>query len=142
MGRGNSKVIKQHFHFIFIFLMLFVLGNSSCKRAEATEVQVVSIDEMRTHLKYSNVQVIDVRSKNDFQESHILNAENIIYDKNFRNKLNDLDKTKPVAIYCTTGKISSEAAKILQQAGFQRIYVLNGGIKHWISEKQQVIKKN
>ncbi len=30
--------------------------------------------------------------------------------------LEDLDILKPVAIYCTSGKISTEAAKILQEA--------------------------
>lgn len=106
-----------------------------------TEVQVVSIEEMLTHIKYNNVQVIDVRSQNDFQESHVLNAENIIYDKNFMKNLEDLDILKPVAIYCTSGKISTEAAKILQEAGFTRIYILDGGIKKWVSENQQVIQK-
>lgn len=142
MGRGNSEVVvPKYFYSSSLFLLLLVLSNSGCKKAEATEIQVVSIEEMRTHLKYNTLQVVDVRSPTDFQESHILSAENIIYNEDFRNNLRSLDREKPVAIYCTSGKISPEAAKILQKTGFKKIYILDGGIKKWVSENQEVISK-
>ncbi|MCF4102470.1 rhodanese-like domain-containing protein [Gillisia sp. M10.2A] len=109
-----------------------------CKDAEAHEIETVSVEEMKNHLKYGEVQLVDVRSKEDFSKSHLFNATNIIYDEAFRNNLEKLDKLKPVAVYCTAGNRSEKAAKILQEAGFIHIYILDGGIKKWVNHKEKV----
>ncbi len=118
-------------------LLLFVLIATlvySCKDATAKEIEIITAAEMQTHMKYNNLQVVDLQPEEDYQKSHLMNAHNIIYNKNFRNNLENLDKKKPVAIYCTSGKVSPEAAKILKEAGFDRIYVLDGGISKWKEE--------
>ncbi len=117
------------FFFTTIFLPFF-----GCKNAGNNEIRVITANEMLTNFKYNKVQVVDVRPVNEYKESHLFNAQNIIYDKDFRKKLSNLDKEKPVAIYCTTGNISPEAARILKEAGFQNIYILKGGIKKWKDE--------
>lgn len=111
---------------VFTFLLFY-----SCKEASADGVKVVTAAEMETHLRYGEIQVVDVQPEKDYKKSHILNAQNILFDKDFQKNLEKLDKNIPVAIYCTTGKISSEAARIIQQAGFKNIYLLEGGIKKW-----------
>ncbi|MBK5191801.1 MAG: rhodanese-like domain-containing protein [Flavobacteriaceae bacterium] len=122
--------------FLIIFLISF--GVYSCKDAAANEIKVVTVEEMNTHLQYGNVQVVDLQPEVEYNKSHLVNAANIIYDKDFRKKLEKLDKTKPIAIYCTTGAVSPEAAKILQKSGFKNIYLLDGGIKKWIAEKREI----
>ena len=89
---------------------------------------------MQDKLRFNNIQVVDVQPEQEYKKSHLLNAQNILYDKNFRKGLEKLDKNKPVAIYCTLGSVSPEAAKILKDAGFSQIYVLEGGIKKWQEE--------
>lgn len=121
-----------------VMILAIIMAFQSCKDATATDIQTVTPAEMQNHLKYNNnVQVIDVQPKEEYQKSHLLNARNIIYDKDFRNNLEKLDKSRPVALYCTTGKVSPEAAKILKEAGFLHIYVLEGGIKKWQDETQE-----
>lgn len=120
-----------------IFVLIFFLGLhgfSGCKKARAHEVELISVEEMKTHLKMENVQLIDVQSPEDFNSSHIFSARNIVYDKEFRKKLESLDKTKPVIIYCKSGKTSKKAVMILKQAGFKKIYELDGGIMNWINQ--------
>jgi rhodanese-related sulfurtransferase len=124
--------------FLIIFLISF--GVYSCKDAVANKIKVVTVEEMNTHLQYGNVQIVDLQPEVEYNKSHLVNAANIIYDKDFRKKLDKLDKTKPIAIYCTTGTVSPEAAKILQKAGFKNIYILDGGIKKWMAEKRQISK--
>jgi rhodanese-related sulfurtransferase len=82
--------------------------------------------------------VIDLQPEVEYNKSHLVNAANIIYDKDFRRKLDKLDKTKPIAIYCTTGTVSPEAARILDESGFQHIYILDGGIKKWMAENREI----
>ncbi len=122
--------------FLIIFLISFVVY--SCKDVTANEIKVVTVEEMNTHLQYGNVQVIDLQPEVEYNKSHLVNAANIIYDKDFRRKLDKLDKTKPIAIYCTTGTVSPEAARILDESGFQHIYILDGGIKKWMAENREI----
>ncbi len=121
---------------LIIFFILFAVY--SCKDVSANEIKVVTVEEMNTQLQYGNVQVVDLQPEVEYNKSHLVNAANIIYDKDFRKKLEKLDKTKPIAIYCTTGTVSPEAAKILNEAGFEHIYVLDGGIKRWMAENREI----
>ncbi|UJH91137.1 rhodanese-like domain-containing protein [Antarcticibacterium sp. 1MA-6-2] len=122
--------------------LALVISCGSCKDAAATDIHTVTPAEMQNHLKYDdNVQVVDVQPEEEYQKSHLLNARNIIYDKDFRKKLDKLDKSRPVALYCTTGKVSPEAAQILKDAGFLHIYVLEGGIKKWRDDTSENGKK-
>lgn len=126
----------MNIRFLIIFLVSFAVY--SCKDVAANEIKVVSVEEMNTHLQYGDVQVVDLQPEEDFNKSHLVNAANIIYDKDFRKRLEKLDKTKPIAVYCTTGSVSPEAGKILQEAGFKNIYILDGGIKKWMDEHREI----
>lgn len=123
-----------------IIFFLALLITISCKEANAEKIRVITAAEMQDHLKYENMQVVDVQPKDKYDKSHLLNARNIIYDKDFRKNLETLDKTKPVAIYCTTGEESPKAAEILREAGFTNIYVLEGGIRRWKIEEGKSLK--
>lgn len=125
----DKKMVKKVFLLLTISSVLY-----SCKDVSAKEIEVITAAEMQTHLKYDNLQVVDLQPEEDYKKSHLINAKNIIYNKDFRNQLEKLDKDKPVAIYCTSGKVSPEAAKILKEAGFEHIYVLEGGISKWKEE--------
>ncbi|HSI69662.1 MAG TPA: rhodanese-like domain-containing protein [Gillisia sp.] len=121
-----------------LFFIAFSSILYSCKDATAKEIEVITAAEMQTHMKYNNLQVVDLQPAEDYKKSHLLNAKNIIYDKDFRSQLEKLDKHKPVAVYCTSGSVSPEAAKILKEAGFEHIYVLDGGISKWNEEIKEL----
>lgn len=125
----------------YFFLIVLLIISNGCKNTSSSEIYVVTAEEMEAQLKYDNMQVVDVRSDNEYKESHLLNATNIIYNKDFRKNLEKLDKTRPVAIYCTTGSVSPEAARILQEAGFKNIYLLDGGIKKWETVKSDSLQR-
>ncbi|OYX22393.1 MAG: thiosulfate sulfurtransferase [Algoriphagus sp. 32-45-6] len=50
----------------------------------------------------------------------------------------ELEKNKPVLIYCTVGARSQEIGKKLKAAGFSQVYNLYGGIIHWANEGRPV----
>jgi CRP-like cAMP-binding protein len=69
---------------------------------------------------------LDVRLPSEFQNLAVESAVNVpLYF--IRLKLSTLDQTKPVIVYCDTGRRSSAAAFILVEKGFDA-YVLKGGI--------------
>ncbi|WP_010177173.1 rhodanese-like domain-containing protein [Aquimarina agarilytica] len=80
-----------------------------------------------------NVQFIDVRSPKEYNEGHIDDAinMNIAEVDNFIKQTQQLDKNKPVYLYCYTGGRSGKASKILAKAGFTSIYDFTGGWKAW-----------
>lgn len=76
--------------------------------------------------------ILDVRTPDEIAAGHIPNASIInIYDKEFETKINLMQKDKEIYVYCKSGGRSSQAAKLLQKNGFNKIYNLDGGIMAW-----------
>lgn len=114
---------------LFIFIVFFASCNSNNNGAT-----LVSSEEMKELMAIDSVQLIDVRSLEAFQKGHLKGAQNLVYDDDFVQKIKQLDKTKPVAVYCRTGKRSEKCSKILKEEGFKKIYQLQGGITQWEHE--------
>ncbi len=80
----------------------------------------------------STVQLVDVRTTNEFTEGHLKGALNIcVTCDGFESNIKKLDKTKPVYVYCRSGHRSGNAAKILLKMGFKEIHDMDGGILAW-----------
>lgn len=76
--------------------------------------------------------VLDVRTIGEVAQGHIPNATVAdIYQRDFVEKINQLPKDKEVYVYCTVGARSSQAAQILVNNGFKKVYNLNRGIIDW-----------
>lgn len=121
-------------------LLLFISVFVSCQQKQATEhtepvIEVLSADEFAEHIQDKDVQLIDVRTKKEYEEGHIKGAQHHhVYDKDFADRLQYLDKEKPVYIYCKAGGRSQEAALELKEMGFKKIYDLKKGISAWDKE--------
>lgn len=106
----------------------------SCKGQESDKIKKITADELGTALK-DTVQLIDVRTPAEFKQGHIKGALNIdVTDASFEKNLEQLNKNKPVYIYCRSGQRSNTAAKKMAQAGFDTLYDLKGGINNWDKE--------
>lgn len=76
-----------------------------------------------------NVVLIDVRSRQEFNEEHLPDAINIsVYDisKEIANRV--ADKSDIIILYCQTEKRSIKAKRILEKIGYVNTYILKGGI--------------
>lgn len=88
-----------------------------------------------------NIQVIDVRTPQEYAHGHLVKCQNInINDADFQAKVSKLDKNKPVAVYCAVGGRSGHAATILTKMGFKTVYDLQGGITAWNAAGKTTIK--
>ena len=83
-----------------------------------------------------NVQLVDVRTPEEYQEGHIEGAANIDFldPLVFEEEFAKLDRNKPLMIYCRSGGRSAEAAEKLEAMGFKEIYDLEGGYLQWPKE--------
>ena len=76
--------------------------------------------------------VLDVRTSQERANGFLANSTHIdFYDEAFLDKLNLLDKKKPIYVYCMVGGRSSKAANKIVKSGFNEVYNLNGGFLKW-----------
>jgi len=96
------------------------------------KIQNVNSEQFNKLLLLDEVQLVDVRTKEEFQAGHINNASNMdIKDVSFKSNASKLKKNKPVLVYCRSGKRSTDAAEVLKELGFKKIVSLEGGILSW-----------
>ena len=69
-------------------------------------------------------QIVDVRTRGEFQAGHVRGSVNIPLDI-LSNSLSKIKKDKPVIICCASGARSSSALSILKSGGFSEVH--NGG---------------
>ncbi len=108
--------------------------NISCidSKLDNSEVKLVTAEEMQSILELEDVQLVDVRTPKEHEEIHIANAQNIDFmSPTFEEDISKLDKKKPVILYCKSGGRSAKCAKKMKDAGFEKIYDLEGGISKW-----------
>lgn len=102
-------------------------------KAVSDSVKILSTTEYKAAISKGNVQLVDVRTPNEYRSGHISNAVNIDFYQRivFVEKFNKLDKNKAVYIYCRSGARSRSAAAQLAKMGFTEIYDLKGGYMQW-----------
>ena len=89
-----------------------------------------------------DVQLVDVRTPEEYAEGHIAGSIMIDYRADdFADKaVSSLNKNRPVAVYCLRGIRSLSAAEILESNGFKTIYNLEGGVTEWNEAQLPLVK--
>lgn len=93
----------------------------------------LNVEEFQKAIAEDGVQVLDVRTDQEYKNGHIANAINmdVLSNITFKQQIEALDKTKPLYVYCRSGKRSLMALRILQKKGFVSIWDLKGGYQEW-----------
>ncbi len=124
-----NMIIKPFLLVAFVFVAFI-----SCKNAvdDSSRVELITVEDMDSLLKMEKVQLVDVRTPEEYAEGHIEGAININFnDDNFVDLIAKVDKSKPVAVYCGRGGRSGRCSAYMKKAGFTKIYDLDGGITEW-----------
>jgi rhodanese-related sulfurtransferase len=79
-----------------------------------------------------NALVVDLRPIADFEKGHVPGAKNVQMSQfDPENRALAGAKALPVVLVCKAGQASGDAAKRLKKAGFEKVFVLDGGIGAW-----------
>lgn len=114
-----------------IYLLLITIAFISCQQQQEG-VETVSPEQFSQKINSESGQLIDVRTPEEYKNGHIKNAVNInLHDQDFAERIDKLDKSKAVYVYCKAGRRSSDAVDILKTNGFKNIIELNGGTDAW-----------
>ncbi len=118
-----------------------MLGLYSCGAAGKAPYTDMDVKDFASFISGNGVQLVDVRTPEEFADGHLAGARNIdIFDKHFiEDATAVLDPSRPVAVYCRSGKRSADAACQLAEKGY-RVTNLDGGILAWIESGEPVEK--
>lgn len=117
----------------------FLVITWSCVKTQE-RITLIDPNAFEQQMNVVSSQIIDVRTPLEYAEGHIANAINInVNEADFTLQIIDLDKNKPVMVYCKAGGRSAKAASILKDKGFKQVYDLDGGMIGWNKSKKKVV---
>ena len=119
---------------IFIVLIAFlILQQLNARKIKDNRIELT---EFKKGILQKDVQLIDVRTASEFKSGHINGAKNIdVLSAQFKERIKNLETSKPTYLYCRSGKRSKKALKIMLNQGFVDVYDLVGGYTIWRSDK-------
>jgi hydroxyacylglutathione hydrolase len=85
----------------------------------------------------ASLQVIDVRSPGEWKKGHVAGARHIFLPE-LRDRIKELDRTRPTAVYCGSGYRASIATSILKPLGFDELWNVPGSWEAWKKAKLPV----
>jgi len=95
-------------------------------------IHQLSPSEVHKKIKDPDTVLLDVRSRDEYQQRHIPGAINIMA-MDLRTRAGELDPERPTIAVCRTGHRSSLACSLLKQKGFTDVYNAAGGITGYIA---------
>lgn len=107
------------------------------------EPERLAVDEAEAWLaKTAGAQLLDVRTAEEYAEGHLQGARRVTWGQSDFEKqvLAVLDPSKPVLVYCRSGRRSTAAIEVMEKLGFREVRELKGGILAWQKAGRSLIK--
>jgi adenylyltransferase/sulfurtransferase len=107
---------------------------------QENEIPEVTVEELKKRLDNGEgLSVLDVREPHEYEVANI--GARLIPLGELPDRLEELDKDAPLAVHCKTGGRSAQAVRLLQDAGFQNAFNVQGGITAWSEEIDPSVPK-
>ena len=100
-------------------------------------VPIISVDSLNQSL--AEFTVLDAREIEEFEVSHIKNANYVGYNNfSLKKVIKEIPTNKPIVVYCSIGYRSEKIGEQLQKKGYN-VYNLYGGIFQWTNQGYEVV---
>lgn len=103
-------------------------------------VPVIGAEELKESKE--EVTIFDAREKEEFDISHIENAQYLGYDEFNVSRLGEIAKDSKIVVYCSIGYRSEKIGEQLQAMGYNNVYNLYGSIFDWVNRGYPVVDSN
>lgn len=135
-----AQFVQQNFFLVSLFVVVLaaiVAYEWKMRGQGATSLTVLAASQ----LVNNGALLIDTRPPADFKKGHIAGAKNYPADT-FAEQMKKLDKykEKPIVLYCQTGMSANAQAKLLRNAGFSAVHVIQGGLESWTQDNLPLVK--
>ncbi len=112
-----------------------------CGIVPAESGVTISVQEFKRKIdKGDPLFVLDVREQVEYDIARLENSI-LIPLGDLAERLGEIDRTKPIVAFCHKGVRSLLAVDLLQDAGFENVRSLDGGIDAWASEIDPAIPR-
>lgn len=118
-------------------------GIPQAAAAEAAEAPVPTITAQELKQKFDSrekFQLVDVREKFEYDICRIAGAKLIPLGE-LPSRMSELDSADQIVLMCKTGVRSVKAVKLLQEAGFAKLFNLEAGIEAWADKVDPSLPK-
>lgn len=106
-----------------------------------TSASVITLTAQEFAAKSPAGTILDVRTAGEVAQGKIEGALFIdFYSSDFLDQVSQISKDQEVYLYCAVGARSEEAARMLLQQGYTKVYHLQGGIQGWSQEGLPVVQ--
>ncbi len=113
-----------------LFVLPFVLA--ACGNA-SQQPNSLAPTAFEVRLSEPGAQLIDARTQSEYNSGHLANAVNLDWNGGqLEAAAGKLDKSKPVLLYCASGRRSAAAREFLTEQGFKDVVDLDGGVGAWV----------
>lgn len=99
-------------------------------------VPLISVATLR---KQTNAVLLDTRTKEEYNVSHLPNARWVGYDDFNLERVADVPKNGNIVVYCSVGYRSEKVGEKLLAAGYQHVHNLYGSLFEWVNEGNPVV---
>ena len=135
--------MKKLSFFLALIVCLSVLCACNSNEPKTQyDVKAISAEEAKQMIDTGEYIVLDVRTKEEYDEKHIPNSVHISIDKNdvlpFKEEVVKklIDKDAKIIVYCKSGFRSDIAAKAMCTLGYKAVYNMTDGIDGWKYETE------
>lgn len=112
--------------------LIFALLLFSYQFAFAGPHRVISDDELRAMMRDGKpLTIVDVREPALFARAHVPGAINIPYPMAKTRILKELRPSERIVFVCHGGPMGDELGEILARNGYDHVFNLRGGMRHW-----------
>ena len=109
--------------------------------SQAASVSFVTLTAQEFAAKSPTGTVIDVRTPGEIAQGKIERAVELDYYRgDFLDQVSQISKDQEVYLYCAVGARSEDAAQMLIQQGYTKVYHLQGGIQGWVQQGLPVVR--
>lgn len=94
---------------------------------------ILSVHQLKSMLdQHEPLTVLDTRGDEEWKDGHIKDAIHI-YVGHLEQRLSEVPRDKPVAVYCKTGHRAGVSASILLRSGYPKVYNVPGSVTAWVA---------
>ena len=112
---------------VLISIIALLLSCNTQQQGAKDHSTLTATEYKEKHANTKEAILVDVRTPAEFEEGHLQGAQNADFlSKELHNRMQNWDKSRTYYLYCASGNRSGQAARIMEEAGFKKVYNIGG----------------
>ncbi len=136
------EFIKANMVLSLVWVILVVVIVMNFIKAKMAKYKAVTPLEVTHLINKEDGVVVDIRSGDEFKQGHITGSINVLESEIKSGSVPNLEKYKnsPIIVVCKSGMTAQGSSSELVKAGFEKVYLLKGGILSWTEAKMPLVR--